>query len=63
MASINELKSALKDHLEEKGVLDKLRSSLRNEIFNTINDKSVAVPKPSNQNYLVNELVRELDCC
>ena len=59
MASINELKNALKDHLEEKGVLNQIRSSLRNEIFSTINDKTVQVPKPSNENYLINELIRE----
>jgi lisH domain-containing protein FOPNL len=59
MASIQELTAALKDHLESKGVLDKVRSSLRAEIYNTINDKSLQIHKPTNENYLLNELIRE----
>lgn len=59
MASIQELTAALKDHLESKGVLDKVRSGLRAEIYNTIHDKSLAVHKPTGENYLLNELIRE----
>lgn len=59
MASIQELTAALKDHLEAKGVLDKVRGSLRAEIFGTIADRDAQVHRPTNENYLVNELIRE----
>ena len=59
MATINELKDVLKEHLEEKGVLDQLRSSLRSEIFKTLNDQNQQVPRPSNENYIINELIKE----
>ena len=38
MATVNELKEALKETLEEKGVLSQVRAKIRAEIFNCIND-------------------------
>ncbi len=59
MATINELKEVLKEHLEDKGVLNQLRTSLRSEIFKTLNDQNQEAPRPSNENYIINELVKE----
>lgn len=59
MASIQELTAALRDHLESKGVLDQVRATLRAEVFATIHDKASPAPRPSNENYLLNELIRE----
>ncbi|PAA92996.1 hypothetical protein BOX15_Mlig026757g1, partial [Macrostomum lignano] len=62
MASVDELKSALKENLESRGVLQDIRASLRAEIY-----RSLEEPRPSgqqrpglsNENLLINELIRE----
>ena len=59
MASINELKEALKEHLEQKGIMNKLRSELRAEIYQTLNEQSGGVSLPTNENYIINELIKE----
>ncbi len=59
MASINELKEVLKEHLEDKGILNEIRSSLRSEIFNALNDAPQKNPKLSKENILINDLIKE----
>lgn len=59
MATIEDMKNVLKDTLEERGVLSELRAKLRMEIFNSLNDKPVDKPKLSNENLVINELIRE----
>ena len=39
MTSVDELKEVLKEHLEQEGTLNEIRSSLRAAIFNSLNDK------------------------
>ena len=59
MATIDDMKSVLKETLEERGILSELRAKLRAEIFNSLNDKPVERPKLSNENLIINELIRE----
>lgn len=59
MATIDELKDVLKETLEDKGVLAELRAKIRSEIFNTLNDKQQQKPQPSNENLIINELIKE----
>lgn len=59
MASINELKEVLKETLEERGVLTKIRAQIRSEIFSTLNDVPPNRPELSKENEIVNELIRE----
>ena len=60
MSSVNELKDILKDHLESKGVLDKLRTELRTEIFTALNDETSNPHKNlSKENILINDLIKE----
>ena len=60
MATVEELKEVLKDHLEEKGVLNEVRSQLRAQIFNSLNDTPHEDKKnESMENILMNELIKE----
>ncbi|EAR85025.1 fop amine-terminal dimerization domain protein (macronuclear) [Tetrahymena thermophila SB210] len=59
MASVNELKDVLKETLEEKGVLTKIRAKIRAEIFNTLNDQGTEKAPVSSENMIINELIRE----
>jgi len=60
MATINELKEALKESLEERGVLPKIRANIRAEIFQTLNEQQPTVKTElSNENLVINELIRE----
>lgn len=59
MATIDDMKTVLKEALEERGVLSELRAKLRAEIFNSLNDKPYDRPKLSNENLIINELIRE----
>ena len=59
MATINELKEVQKEHLEGTGTLNEIRSRMRAEIFNTLNNKNTEKPQLSKQNLIINELIRE----
>ena len=59
MATINELKEVLKEHQETTGTLNEVRSRIRAEIFNTINNKNPEKAPLSKQNLVINELIRE----
>ena len=59
MATLNEMKEVLKEHLEKNGTLNEIRSKMRSEIFNTLNNQPKKVTQLSNQNLIINELIRE----
>ena len=59
MATTNELKEILKDSLESKGTLNGIRARIRAEIFNTLNDRPGETQKLSQENMIINELIRE----
>ncbi|XP_033887651.2 centrosomal protein 20-like [Acipenser ruthenus] len=59
MATIAELKSALKETLQSRGVLGQLKARIRAEVFNALDDQSESRPALSHENLLINELIRE----
>lgn len=59
MTNINELKDALKETLEEKGVLNQIRAMMRKSIFEAIETDDKPKPKLTDENLIINELIRE----
>ena len=59
MATIDELKDALRETLESKGVLGELKSRVRAEIFAALQDQDTPPPRLCNENLIINELFRE----
>ena len=59
MASLEDLKNVLKETLESKGVLNDIRSKIRAEIFTALDNETVGKPKLSNENMILNEIIRE----
>lgn len=59
MSNINELKNALKESLEEKGVLGNVRALLRGAIYEVIETDEKPKPRLSDENLLINELILE----
>ena len=49
----------LSEALENKGVVNELKSKLRAEVFTILEDNSYEKPKVSQENLLINELIRE----
>eukprot|EP01112_Ceratiomyxa_fruticulosa_P022075 TRINITY_DN7988_c0_g1_i2.p1 TRINITY_DN7988_c0_g1~~TRINITY_DN7988_c0_g1_i2.p1 ORF type:complete len:210 (+),score=58.53 TRINITY_DN7988_c0_g1_i2:1026-1655(+) len=59
MGTVQELKGALKETLENNGILDELRSRVRAEIYKALEDQENPKPQLSNENLIINELIRE----
>lgn len=59
MATLDELKSALRETLESRGVLNQLKAQIRSEIFAALDDSEVPKPHLSDENLLINELIRD----
>ncbi|XP_051986703.1 lisH domain-containing protein FOPNL [Xyrauchen texanus] len=59
MASITELKRALRETLEARGVLGQLKARIRAEVFSALDDQTAPRPPLSHENLLINELIRE----
>ncbi|XP_035404549.1 centrosomal protein 20 isoform X1 [Cygnus atratus] len=59
MATVVELKQALKEALEKRGVLGQIKANIRAEVFHALDDQSEPRPPLSRENLLINELVRE----
>ncbi|OQR83251.1 hypothetical protein ACHHYP_14922 [Achlya hypogyna] len=56
--SLADLKDALKETLEARGTLGPIKARLRAEIFQAL-DEGATKPKLSNENLIINELIRE----
>ncbi|KAH3861595.1 centrosomal protein 20-like isoform X2 [Dreissena polymorpha] len=59
MSSTQELKEVIKDTLENRGVLGQIKARIRAEVFNSLDDKTESKPPLSNENMIINELIRE----
>lgn len=59
MATIDELKKLIQDTLEQRGVINDLKAKIRSEVFNSLEDKTIKKPELSNENLIINELIRE----
>jgi lisH domain-containing protein FOPNL len=57
--SVDELKSALRETLDRRGILGTMRANLQAEIFTAIDSQDDARPVLSYENMLMNELIRE----
>ena len=49
----------VKDTLENRGVLNQIKARLRAEVFSALDDNNEQKPALSNENLLINELIRE----
>ncbi|KAF1772163.1 G-protein beta WD-40 repeat [Phytophthora cactorum] len=58
-ATLSDLKEVLKDTLAARGSLDQIKARIRAEIFAALDDQDVPKPKLSNENLIINELIRE----
>jgi lisH domain-containing protein FOPNL len=59
MASLEDLKNVLKETLESKGVLNDIKAKIRAEIFTALDADNAGKPKLSNENMIINEMIRE----
>ncbi|XP_071770040.1 centrosomal protein 20 [Centroberyx gerrardi] len=59
MATITELKCAVRETLESRGVLSQLKARIRAEVFSALDDQTEPRPPLSHENLLINELIRE----
>ena len=59
MTTVEELKNALKETLEQKGVLNEIRAKMRQSIFEAIEIDDKPQPNLSNENLILNYLIKE----
>ena len=62
MATVNDLKDVLKEHLQQSGALDQIRAKLRGEVFKALNEgeeEAETAPTISRENLILNELILE----
>ena len=59
MTTVEELKNALKETLEQKGVLNEIRAKMRQSIFEAIESDDKPQPKLSNENLIIIALIKE----
>ena len=59
MTSIEELKNALKETLEQKGVLNQIRGIMRQSIFEAIQSDDNPQKNLFNEDLIINELIKE----
>lgn len=61
MATIDDLKDAIKDTLQQKGTINKVKAKIRAQIFGALGTAAEEHPKPepAPENVVINELIRE----
>merc|ERR1719323_1461182 len=59
MSTLDDLKQALVETLENRGVLGKVKAQVRAEIFAALDDEHAPRPELPKENSLINELIRE----
>ncbi|KAM9769889.1 centrosomal protein 20 [Menidia menidia] len=59
MATITELKSAVRDTLESRGVLGQLKARIRAEVFSALDEQREPRPPLPRENLLINEIIRD----
>ncbi|KAG8467471.1 hypothetical protein KFE25_000787 [Diacronema lutheri] len=58
-SAADELHEVLRETLEAKGTMSRLRASIRAEVFGALQDEDGHVPRPTNENLLINDMIRE----
>lgn len=59
MATLEDLKNALRETLQARGVLGDLKAKIRSEIFAALDDSDAKKPRLTDENLMINELIRE----
>ena len=61
MNSIEELKSSLKEEMIKRGILNKIKAEMRQEIYNILDNDNDNEQKPNltKENFIINELIKE----
>ena len=59
MTSVEELKNALKETLEQRGVLNQIKAIMRQEIYESIENDDNPKPQLTRENLIINELIKE----
>ena len=59
MTSVEELKNALKETLEQRGVLNQIKAIMRQEIYEAIENDDNPKPPLTKENLIINELIKE----
>ena len=59
MTSVEELKNALKETLEQRGILNQIKAMMRKEIFDSIEKDDNPKPQLNKENLIINELIKD----
>ena len=61
MNSIEELKLSLKEEMIKRGILNKIKAEMRQEIYNILDNDNDNEQKPNltKENFIINELIKE----
>ena len=59
MTSVEDLKNALKETLEQRGVLNQIKAMMRHEIYESIENDDNPKPEIPKENLIINELIKE----
>jgi len=57
--SLTDLSDTVKEALQRRGVLAKVKATIRAEVFHALEDKTVSLPDKPREVYLATELIRE----
>jgi lisH domain-containing protein FOPNL len=57
--TLSDLSEVVKEALSRRGVLNKVRATIRAEIFHALEDKTVTLPDKPREVFLASELIRE----
>ena len=57
--TLTDLADTVKEALSRRGVLSKVKATIRAEIFHALEDKTVTMPDKPREEYLASELIRE----
>ena len=56
MSSIEELKTSLKETMIKRGILNKIKAEMRQEIYEALDNDDNPKPKLTRENFIINEL-------
>ena len=63
MSSIEELKTSLKETMIKRGILNKIKAEMRQEIYEALDNDDNPKPKLTRENFIINELIKEYFNC
>ena len=57
--SLSDVSDAVKEALQRRGVLAKVKATIRAEVFHALEDKTVSLPEKPREIFLASEMIRE----